>query len=73
MNFMNELKKNFDKYKDKEPSQLIKLLFHGSRGGNSKVIYESEDGLDTRFANFGMLGQGIYFADSAAISHAYCT
>jgi len=34
LNFVNELKKNFDKYPDKLPSQLIKLLFHGSgRGG----------------------------------------
>ena len=30
--FMTELKKNFDKYRDKAPSQLIKLLFHGSKG-----------------------------------------
>ena len=55
---MNELRKNFDKYKDKLPSQLIKLLFHGSgkNGADPKVIYESEEGLDTRFANFGALG-----------------
>ena len=57
-NFLNELRKNFDKYKDKLPSQLIKLLFHGSgkNGADPKVIYESEEGLDTRFANFGALG-----------------
>ena len=56
---MNELKTNFDKYGSyKSPSQLIKLLFHGSgRGGaDPKVIYESEEGLDIRFANFGALG-----------------
>ena len=71
---MNELKTNFDKYGSmKSPSQLIKLLFHGSgRGGaDPKVIYESEEGLDIRFANFGALGQGIYFADNSAYSHAY--
>ena len=57
-NFMHELRYQFDKYRDKTPSQLIKLLFHGSgRGGaDPKVIYESEEGLDIRFANFGMFG-----------------
>ena len=72
-NFCNELRNNFDKYRDKAPSQLIKVLFHGSgRGGaDPKLIYESEEGLDIRFANFGLLGQGIYFADNANYSHAY--
>ena len=70
---MNELRTNFEKYRDKAPSQLIKLLFHGSgRGGaDPKVIYESEEGLDIRFANFGLLGQGLYFADNSAYSHGY--
>ena len=73
LNFVNELKKNFDKFSDKLPSQLIKLLFHGSgRGGvDPKVIYESEEGLDIRFANFGAYGQGTYFADNSAYSHAF--
>jgi len=30
-NFMTELSKNFDKYRDKAPTQLIKLLFHGTK------------------------------------------
>ena len=64
---MNELKKQFEKYPNKKPSQLIKLMFHGSgRGGaNPKLIYESEEGLDVRFARAGMYGTGIYFADNA--------
>ena len=70
---MNELKANLDKHKEKHISQLIKLLFHGS-GKNQqdpKIIYESEEGLDTRFANFGAFGQGIYFADNAAYSQGF--
>ena len=36
-----------------------------------KVIYESEEGLDIRFANFGAYGQGTYFADNSAYSHNF--
>mmetsp|Transcript_34063 Transcript_34063/g.33258 ORF Transcript_34063/g.33258 Transcript_34063/m.33258 type:complete len:89 (-) Transcript_34063:130-396(-) len=49
----------------------MKHLFHGSRGTNPKTIYETEDGLDIRFANSGALGQGIYFANNAAYSSTY--
>ena len=52
---MNELRKNFDKYRDKAPTQLIKLLFHGTKNDPAQ-IYESEDGLDIRFAAFGLSG-----------------
>ena len=63
----------FDKYRDKTPSQLIKLLFHGSgRGGaQPQEIYRSEEGLDFRFSKVGMFGMGTYFADNSAYSHAY--
>ena len=46
-------------------------MFHGSARGDPKVIYESEDGLDIRFARPGMYGVGIYFADNAKYSHSY--
>ena len=72
-NFINELKKNFDKFQDKMPSQLIKLMFHGSRGAQANAIYESEDGLDIRFSNGGAAGQGIYFADNSQYSIGYCS
>ena len=70
-NFLHELKKQFDKYDNKKPSQLIKFMFHGSgRGGvQPKDIYESEDGLDIRFARAGMYGTGLYFADNSEYSH----
>ena len=35
------------------------------------MIYESEDGLDIRFASFGVSGQGTYFADNSQYSHTY--
>ena len=70
---MNELKKMFDKYRDKSPSQLIKLMFHGSgkNGAEPRYIYESEEGLDIRFARAGMFGTGIYFADNSQYSHNF--
>ena len=70
-NFLNELRKQFDKYQNKKPSQLIKLMFHGSSSGNPKDIYKSEEGLDIRFARAGMFGTGNYFADNSAYSHTY--
>ena len=70
---MNELQINAEKFPDKLPSQLIKILFHGSgkNGAEPKTIYESDEGLDIRFANFGMFGQGVYFADNSKYSHGY--
>ena len=70
-NFLNELRKQFDKYQNKKPSQLIKLMFHGSSGGNPRDIYRSEEGLDIRFARAGMFGTGNYFADNSSYSHSY--
>ena len=48
-------------------------MFHGTgRGGSEpRLIYESEEGLDIRFARAGMFGTGIYFADNAGYSHTY--
>ena len=47
-------------------------MFHGSgRGGNPQAIYESEDGLDIRFARVGMFGTGLYFADNSGYSHSF--
>ena len=58
---MNETLKNFQKFPDKQPSQLIKILFHGSKA-DPAMIYTSEEGLDIRFAGGGAAGQGVYFA-----------
>ena len=46
-------------------------MFHGSARGVPKTIYESEDGLDIRFARMGMYGIGIYFADNSQYSHSF--
>ena len=68
---MTRLRTDCFKYKNKTLSQLVKVLFHGSRGARSETIYAGEEGLDIRFAGQGAYGQGIYFADNAAYSHNY--
>jgi poly [ADP-ribose] polymerase 10/14/15 len=50
---------------------MMKHLFHGTRATAPKQIYSTEDGLDIRFSNSGMYGQGVYFADNSMYSHTY--
>ena len=69
--FANELKIDFETFNEKQPDQIIKLLFHGTSKTDPKEIYESDEGLDIRFSKFGMYGQGIYFADNSRYSHKY--
>ena len=59
------------KYPQLEINDILKHLFHGSSGTDPKLIYETYDGLDIRFSNSGMYGQGIYFADNSQYSHSY--
>ena len=47
------------------------MLFHGSRGGPAKILYESEEGFDLRFSNAGAWGKGNYFASNAQYSDSY--
>lgn len=49
----------------------MKILFHGCRACAPNLIYETEDGLDIRFANAGAYGQGVYFADNSQYSNSY--
>ena len=49
----------------------MKLLWHGSKTTESKMIYSSDEGLDMRFSREGMYGQGIYFANNALYSKDY--
>ena len=46
-------------------------LFHGTRGNNPKLIYEGEDGFDSRYSSQGMWGLANYFAVNANYSHSY--
>ena len=48
--FMTEVKILAKKYPTKAPSQLIKLLFHGSSATDPRLVYQSEEGLDMRFS-----------------------
>ena len=69
--FVNELKIATRKYKDKNFSQLVKLVFHGAKNTDPKLIIESEYGLDMRYSRDGFYGQGIYFADNSNYCHSF--
>jgi Poly(ADP-ribose) polymerase catalytic domain len=69
--FMNEFKRLLRKYPNYQITDLMKHLFHGTRATAPHLIYSSEDGLDMRFSNSGMYGQGVYFADNSQYSHSY--
>jgi len=43
-------------------------LWHGSRDNDSKMITDSEEGFDMRFAKNGNFGIGNYFATTAEYS-----
>jgi hypothetical protein len=49
-------------------NDMVKHLFHGSKHTEPQLIYASEEGLDIRFANEGIYGRGIYFADNSQYS-----
>ncbi len=69
--FINEFKRMLKKYPQKNLHDMMKHLFHGSRGTDPKLIYGSEDGLDIRFSNAGAYGNGIYFANNSLYSSNY--
>ena len=48
-----------------------KELFHGTRGNDPKLIYDSEVAFDMRFSAKGMWGQANYFAVNASYSDGY--
>ena len=52
-------------------NDLVKHLFHGSKHTEPQLIYASEEGLDIRYANEGIYGRGIYFADNSQYSDKY--
>lgn len=69
--FVNEFKRTLKKYPNKQVSDIVKHLFHGSLT-DPQLIYASENGLDTRFSRSGgVFGEGIYFANTSAYSHNY--
>ena len=48
-----------------------KLLFHGTRNTNPKLIYCSEVGFDVRFSSKGRWGHAIYFSENASYGDKY--
>jgi hypothetical protein len=69
--FLTEIELSCEKYKNKSLTELIKLLFHGTKSVAPKEIYDGNQGLDMRFSRPGMFGQGIYFADTPNYSNSY--
>lgn len=53
------------KYPHRTTKYILKHLFHGSNQTDPKLIYESEIGLDARFARPGAYGEGTYFANNS--------
>jgi len=71
-----ELWKNFSYGKHqlkKKGNDTEKLLFHGTRSTDPKIIYSGiEEGFDMRYANTsGFFGVAIYFHENAIYSHDY--
>lgn len=66
-----ELQDLLAKYPSKRAFDLMRHLFHGTRLNNPQMIYSTETGFDNRFANNGLNGDGIYFADNFKYSKDY--
>jgi hypothetical protein len=43
-------------------------LFHGTNASEPSLIYGSHDGLSVNFAQEGVFGRGVYFAENASYS-----
>ena len=69
--FSGELRRTLKKYPNGSVWDLTRLLFHGSNNTKPSQIYASDYGLDMRFANAGMFGTGIYFANNSHYSRSY--
>ena len=59
------------RFPEKRISELMHHLYHGTKMAEPRLIYESDSGLDIRFANAGVLGQGIYFSNNSGYSNRY--
>lgn len=69
--FAGELRRTLKKYPNASIWNLTRLLFHGSNNTKPSQIYASDYGLDMRFANAGLYGTGIYFANNSHYSRSY--
>ena len=69
--FRTEISLMARKYPTKAPSQLLKLLFHGSGTIDPELICRSEEGLDIRQSEQASYGKGIYFSDCASYTRRF--
>ena len=48
-------------------------LWHGTKETDPEKIIDGEEGFDIKFANQGVWGKGLYFANKARYSDEYCS
>lgn len=46
-------------------------MFHATNNTDPKIIYESEEGFNVNYANQGMWGKALYFAENSSYSDEY--
>ena len=68
---MNQLKQIQDKNEKKPYSELIRFLWHGTSRTPPHQIVLTETGLNINYAQDGLYGKGLYFADNACYSQDY--
>jgi len=51
-----------------KPKNMIKMLFHGTKRTDPKVIYDGTEGFNPKYSSKGVWGRGIYFSSSASFS-----
>ncbi|EFA74531.1 U box domain-containing protein [Heterostelium album PN500] len=65
------VKKINPKMKKQEIESHEMMLFHGTRNNGPELIYNDEDGFESRYSATGMWGLATYFAKKASYSHEY--
>ena len=46
-------------------------MWHGTKNSDPKLFYQGDEGFDIKYANKGMWGNGIYFAENASYCLGY--
>ncbi len=49
----------------------LKNMFHGTNKTDPEMIYQSEEGFNVNYANEGLWGKAIYFAENSSYSDGY--
>ena len=60
-----------DQLKSKGVQENVRELWHGTKNSDPELFYKGDEGFDIKYANKGMWGNGIYFAENASYSLGY--